>query len=295
MENVHVRFLRYSAFYTPLLLTLEGDHLRREGLAATFDKATPEHTIEAGLRDGSVHVGQSAPAVSFLPLLRGEPPGYRHFALLNSRDGFFLAARETTAAFSWTSLETKAVLVDHFFQPLALFRTALRVEGVDEKRVRFVDAGSVAEIEAAFRAGQGDFVHMQGPAPQQLEHEGLCRVVASVGEAAGPLAFSSLCALPEWLSTDVARAFMRAYRRARAAAQNTPPAELARIVAPFLPGIAHEALETTIAAYQRLGTWTGDERITPELYERTVEIFMQVGHISARPAMADVVVDPPSA
>jgi NitT/TauT family transport system substrate-binding protein len=207
MDNVHIRFLRYSAFYTPLLLTLTGDRLRTEGLTATYDKVTPERTIDAGLREGSVQVAQSAPAVNFLPALKGEPPPYRHFALLNARDGFFLAARDRAIPFTWRSLEGRTVLVDHFFQPHALFRAALRLQGVEEAQVRIVDAGDVASIEAAFRAGVGDFVHMQGPAPQQLEREGLGRVVASVGAAVGPLAFSSLCARPEWLQTEVARAF----------------------------------------------------------------------------------------
>jgi len=33
-----------------------------------------------------------------------------------------------------------------------------------------INAGSVEEIDAAFRRGSGDYVHQQGPAPQQLEN-----------------------------------------------------------------------------------------------------------------------------
>jgi NitT/TauT family transport system substrate-binding protein len=288
MDNVHIRFLRYSAFYTPLLLTLTGDRLRTEGLTATYDKVTPERTIDAGLREGSVQVAQSAPAVNFLPALKGEPPPYRHFALLNARDGFFLAARDRAIPFTWRSLEGRTVLVDHFFQPHALFRAALRLQGVEEAQVRIVDAGDVASIEAAFRAGVGDFVHMQGPAPQQLEREGLGRVVASVGAAVGPLAFSSLCARPEWLQTEVARAFMRAFRAARVAAQVTPAGELARILASFFPDVPTEALATTISAYQELKTWIGDVQVTQDLHDRTVGIFMRAGYIQEAPIMSDV-------
>ena len=38
----------------------------------------------------------------------------------------------------------------------------------------------------AFRKGEGDYIHQQGPAPQQLEHDKVGHVVASVGEAIGP-------------------------------------------------------------------------------------------------------------
>ena len=295
MDKLHVRFLRYSAFYTPLMLALEGDTLRRAGLSVTFDKVEPGKTIDEGFRDGTVQVAQSAPAVSFAPALQGTPPPYRHFSVMNSRDGFFLAARDRTGPFTWASLEGRTVLVDHFFQPLALFRTALRAKGVDEVKVRRVDAGDVAKMEAAFRAGEGDFLHMQGPVPQQLEREGIARVVASVGEAAGPLAFSSLCARPEWLAKDVARAFVRIYRAARAEAHGAPVAELVRRVTPFLPGVSPEALADTVAAYQRLGTWAGEDTFTPALFDRTVDLFAAAGNISARPAFEDVATRGPAA
>ena len=53
-------------------------------------------------------------------------------------------------------------------------------------------------MEKAFREGQGDFVHLQGPAPQQLELDGAGRVVAALGEVIPPVAFSSLMATREF-------------------------------------------------------------------------------------------------
>jgi len=293
MDKVHVRFLRYSAFYTPLLVTLSGDRLRNADIDVSFDRATPEATVEGGLRDGSVQVAQSAPAVSFRPVLAGETSDLRHFAVMNHLDGFFLAARDRSTPFSWLSLEGRTVLADHFFQPMALLRTAMRRMGVDESRVRIIDAGTPAQMEEAFRAGQGDFVHLQGPAPQQLEADGLAHVVASVGQAAGPLAFSSLFARTAWLQTPVARRFMQVYRESRAESHSGDPRALAELVQPFLPEISRGALERTITDYQRLGTWAGADDISPSEYARTVEIFNEVGHINGTPPMEQVVVTPP--
>ena len=289
MESVHIRFLRYSAFYSPLLLTMSGGHLRNEGLEATFDVAGPGRTIADGIERGEVQVAQSAPAVSFAPWGRGEPLPFRHFALMNARDGFFLAGRAGQGPFDWHALEGRTVVVDHFFQPFAMFRRALSLRGVDEKKVRFLDAGDVASIERAFREGRGDFVHLQGPAPQQLEVEGVGLVGPSIGEAVGPIAFSSLCAAPSWLATEQARAFTRAFRQGLEQAQAAPAGEIADLVARDLPGVERGALVRTIEAYQRMGTWQHDLRITPELYERTVDLFVWSGDITARPPLSDVV------
>jgi ABC-type nitrate/sulfonate/bicarbonate transport system substrate-binding protein len=182
-NHIHVRFLRYSAFYTPLLLTLNSKSLKSRGIKVTYDRATPDRTVEAGFADGTVQVAQSAPAVSFRGVLDGKPPVYRHFALMNNRDGFFLGARTGTPAaaaaaaaaepgrWQWGDLVGSTALIDHFFQPLALFRTALTCQGVDKGSINILDVGSPDQIEAAFRAGQGDYVHLQGPGPQQLEEE----------------------------------------------------------------------------------------------------------------------------
>jgi NitT/TauT family transport system substrate-binding protein len=283
MDTLHIRFLRYSAFYSPLLLTL-ARHLRGEGLTATFDVVTPERTIADGFARGEVQVAQSAPFVSFAPSVRGDPPAFRHFALLNARDGFFVAGR--SGPFDWPALAGKVVLADHFAQPLVMLRCALERHGVHG--VTLIDAGDVASMERAFRDGHGDFVHLQGPAPQQLEADGVGVVGPSVGEAVGPVAFSSLCATPAWLATDQARAFLRAFRLGLAEADEGEPSEIARQIAPFLPHIDVVALERTVARYQRLQTWRHDLTIGPELYARTVGRFRWGGVIDANPRAEDV-------
>ncbi|MEY4175907.1 MAG: hypothetical protein RI900_3072 [Actinomycetota bacterium] len=289
VHHLHIRFLRFSAFYSPLLLTMSAGHLAAEGIEATYDVVGPGRTIADGVRDGSVHVAQSATAVSFEPWTRGEVAPFRHFALLNRRDGFFLARRGPRRPFEWNHLEGSVVVADHFFQPMAMLRCALAERGVEVPRVTMLDVGQPADIEGAFRDGAGDFVHMQGPAPQQLEVEGLAHVVASVGEAAWPIAFSSLCASPEWLGTEEARAFVRAFGAAKQQARSEQPRRVAELVAQFLPGAHLDAIEAAVTEYQRMGTWEGGTSIDPDLYAQTVHLFQRYGGLAGNPAYSEVV------
>ena len=91
------------------------------------------------------------------------------------------------------------------------------------------------KMDGAYRSGQGHYIHQQGPAPQQLGHDGVGHIVASVGDAIGPVAFSSLAATRDWLRTDVARRFMRAYRKARNWVITTPAADIAEAEAASSP------------------------------------------------------------
>lgn len=293
-ERIHIQFTRFSAFYSPLIATFAGGFLAEEGLEADHSQAPPGQSAIAACAAGKADVVQSTVSQSFRRLEEGRTLPVVHFAQINERDGFFIAARTPDPAFTWDKLRRGVVLVDHAGQPLAMFKYACFKRGIDYDSLNVEDAGSVDEIDKAFRAGRGDYVHQQGPAPQQLEHDGIGHVVASVGEAIGPLAFSSLAARREWLETDVAKRFTRAYRKARAWLIETPAAEVARVEKPFFPRIDQEVLADTIAAYQGLGCWTPGIEITPQGYEVTVDVFLHAGFITTRPAYGEVVAPPPS-
>lgn len=293
MEPINITALRHSAFYTPLLLTIRGGLLEDEGLQPHYQPAAPGMSVPEAIRDGRFHLAQSAVATSFETLEQGGACDIVHFAQINERDGFFLAAREPKHDFGWKDLEGREVLIDHFFQPLAMLRYGLHRQGVDFGAIRVIDAGDIAAIDQAFRSGRGEFVHQQGPAPQQLERDGIGHVVAAVGDAVGPVAFSSLCASREWLETDMARAFMRAYRKSQRMALEAPAQEIAGMEREFFPHIDPQVLADTIATYQRLGCWRDDPVISREAYGNLLDVFLFNGLIARRHPYESAIVAPP--
>ena len=293
-DEIRIEFTRFSAFYSPLIATMAGGFLKAEGLEPKHSVSPPGKSAVASLVDGSAHVVQSAPSQGFGPLEQGREPPALHFAQVNEKDGFFLTGRTPDPHFSWDKLKGKRVLVDHGGQPIAMFKYACFKQGLDFKAIHAVDAGSTDKMIAAFRAGEGDFIHLQGPAPQQLEHDKAGHIVAAVGDAIGPCAFSSLAATRAWLATDVAKAFARAYRKARAWLIATPAAEVARAEAPFFRDIDPSVLAATIATYQKLGNWTPHVEITRPAFEATLDIFQHAGLITRRHRYEEVVAQPPA-
>jgi NitT/TauT family transport system substrate-binding protein len=284
---------RHSAFYTPLIATLAGGFLAEEDCAATYGTLPRGRSGRDLLRGGEADVVQAAVSSSWGPMEAGETDLPVHFAQINIRDGFFLSGRLPETSFEWKSLEGKMLLADHGGQPLHMLRYAAHCQGVDWNRIDVIDAGTIDEIDAAFRGSRGDYVHQQGPAPQQLERDGIGHIVAAVGAAMPPVAFSSLMAMPRFLETDLARAFTRAYRKARTWAQEAPAEEVAAREATYFPGVAPEALSATIRRYQALGCWLGDLRIPAELYEQALEVFLHSGAVAGRHPYDQVVVAPP--
>jgi NitT/TauT family transport system substrate-binding protein len=290
MDTIRIMASRHSAFYSPLLSTIAAGFLRKEGFDSTYEVLAPGSDAQELIRNGKIDIVQSAVSSSWARLEKNENNLAVHFAQINQRDGFFLTGRSPDQSFNWKKLEGASLLADHGQQPLAMLKYAAHLNGVDWEKIRVIDAGNVEEIDAAFRKGLGDYVHQQGPAPQQLEREGIGHIVASVGEAMPAVAFSSLMASREFLKTDPAKAFIRAYAQARPWVNQVPAEEIATREIGFFPQTDREVLAATIARYQTLGCWDEDIAITREHYEQALNVFQHSDEISRRYPYEDVVV-----
>ncbi len=294
MAQINIQFTLFSAFYSPLISAMSGGFLRDEGLEPEWSVSPPGTSALGALIDGSVHVVQSALSQGFGPLNKGETPATVHFAQVNEMDGFFLTGREADPDFTWDKLEGAEVVLFKGGQPLAMFKYACHKAGIDFDRIKPINPGGAADIDKAFREGQGLYVQQQGPFPQQLQADGVGHVVAQVGPLIGPCGFSSLAATREWLETDMARAFMRAYRKTRVYMNETPAAEIAKAEKPYFPDIDEAVLTDCIATYQKLGCWTPHVEITEAAYQKTLDVFEYNGLIKERYRYDQVCALPPN-
>jgi NitT/TauT family transport system substrate-binding protein len=294
-SHIRIMVYRHSAFYSPLISAVAAGFLKQEGLEPEYRVKPKERDLYDMFRRREVDVMQAAVSTSWDALSKGVRDIPVHFAQINQRDGFFLVRRSLGGSFSWKDLEGATLLADHGQQPLAMLKYALWRQHVDWKSIEIIDAGVPEKMMDAFRNGTGDYVHLQGPAAQQLEVEGFGEIAAAVGDANPPVAFSSLMANRDFLETSTAAAFMNAYRRSLDYVIESPAGVVAAAQSSFFPGVASDALVAAIARYQKLGTWRRDAAITKDQYEVALDVFMFNGIIPSRFPYEDVVVPPPTA
>ena len=294
MDKIRIQFTLFSAFYSPLISAMSGGFLKAEGLEPEWSIAPPGVSALAAVNDGSAHIAQSALSQGFTSLNKGETPAAVHFAQINEMDGFFLTGREADPAFTWKKLEGAEVVMFKEGQPLVMFKYACHRAGIAFDRIKPIPLASAAEIDRAFREGRGQYVQQQGPFPQQLQADGVGHVVAQVGKQIGACGFSSVAATREWLKSDMAKAFIRAYRKTRAYMNDTPAAEIARAEKPYFPAIDESVLADCIAVYQRLGCWTPHVEITQAAFEKTLDVFEYAGLLKQRYRYEQVCAAPPA-
>jgi NitT/TauT family transport system substrate-binding protein len=277
---IRIMASRHSAFYSPLLSCIQ--LLRDEGHEVPYSVLGPRQRSYALLRDREIDIMQSAVSSNWGLREQGIEPLPVHFAQINQRDGFFMVGRQPDPEFHWKALEGKTLLADHGLQPLVMLKYALNHNGAEWKRIKVIDAGAPEKMAAAFSTGTADYIHLQGPV-------GAGEVIASVGAAMPPVAFSSLCCARSYQNTDGYRTFLKAYERAREWVRTAPADEIAAREAPFFPGVASGILAAAVQRYQAIGCWEGGIEIPRDLYEQALNVFQSAGAISWRHRYEEVV------
>lgn len=293
MTEIKIMASRHAAFYSPLIALIAKGFLEKEGLRGSYNVLPPGTFTSQEVASNRMDVGQAAVSVSWGDLEKGEKPSIAHFAQINTRDGFFIAAREPDRNFTWDKLKRGKFMYVHGGQPEAMLRYGAFKLGVDLDDVEGIDKSTTKDMMDSWRKGEGDYFHEQGPYPQQLEHEGSAHPVASVGDAVGAVAFSSLICRWDWLETDDAKRFSNAFRASREWVNTADPEEIAQAEADFFPDHSKEAVSRAITAYQRMGTWGGDISIPKDLYENALNVFEHSRLITQRHPFEKVVVPPP--
>ncbi len=282
----------FTPFYAPLPAGAALGHFREEGLdvrwqpAAAFGKSTVQ-----ALLDGSIEITLGGLMRSF-DLADREERILPHFAEVCSRSGFFLLGREPHPGFKWSDLVGKTVI--SFAEaptPWQCMLTVLRRNGVDPATVRIERERPGPEALAAFRGGHGDFFEQTQPIVEQLLAGAEAHLVASMGEATGPVPFTSYMTTREFLQRepDTVLRFTRAlYRTQRWLAEHDAKA-IAEALAPGFPDIERVILERAVERYARQGTWARDPILRRPGFDYLQEILQTGGFIKKTHRYEDLV------
>jgi NitT/TauT family transport system substrate-binding protein len=280
-----------SPFYAPVHVAVHRGDFAREGLAVTVEAAPRSAGTVAALIDGQVEICLGGLMRSFEIADRGGP-FLPHFAEVNSRNGFFLLSREARPGFRWSDLVGKTVI--SFAEaptPWLCMQAVLRREGVDPASVAFERKLPIAEAVDAFLRGQGDFLEQGQPVVERLLADRSAHLVASMGDATGPLPFSSFMTTTTFLSSegDVVAAFTRAIYGAQRWIAEAEPLEIARSIAPAFPDVAVDVLTRVVDRFRRQATWARDPLVRRPGFDWLQQILLDAGFIRRSHRYEDLV------
>jgi NitT/TauT family transport system substrate-binding protein len=282
-----------SIFYAPQFVALHGGHFTAEGLDVEVRTAAAGMTTTGALLEGAAEICLGGIMRSLDLADRGQP-FLPHFAEVNRLNGFFLLSRDPRPDFTWPDLAGRTLLgFAEAPTPWQCLLTVLRRHGVDPATVRIERTLPVAAAVAAFRAGRADFLEAGQPVTERLLDEGVAHLVASMGEATGPVPFSSYMTTPRFLREEretvvrFTRALYRAQRWLAAAGAD----EIAAVIAPAFPDVPAGLRRRAVARYLGQGTWARAPVLTRAGYEYLQQILLDGGFITRRHRYEDLIDD----
>ena len=280
-----------SMFYAPQFVALYGAHFAGEGLDVEIVTADAGHTTTGALIDGHAEIALGGIMRSLDVADRGGP-FLVHFAEVNSRNGFFLLSRRPRAAFRWTDL-VGATVVDFAEAPTPwqCLLTVLRTHGVDPSTVRVERTLPLPQAIAAFVQGHGDFLQTGQPFTEQLIADGTAHLAASMGEATGPLPFSSYMTTERFLrdGRDVLLRFTRALYSAQRWIARADAKPIAELIAPAFADVPADVRQRAVARYLAQSTWARDPIIRRPGYDYLQQILLDGGFITRAHRYEDLI------
>jgi NitT/TauT family transport system substrate-binding protein len=281
----------HSPFYAPALIAARAGYFADAGFDVSLVAASPGRGTADAILDGSVDFAVSGLMRSFKVADEGGPP-IVHFAAVNDRNGFFLLSREPRPSFAWSDLAGRTVIsFGGAPTPYYCMLSVLRRHGVDPGGVTFLREIPLPDAVAGFRAGRAEFLECGPPVVDRLVADGTGHLVASMGEATGPVPFSSLMTSQERVRRDrddLVR-LVRALHRAQQWIAAAPPADLARVLAPIFEDIEPPLLAHVLDRYRAQHTWPDSPLLDRPGYERLQEILLTGGFITRRHRFEDLV------
>jgi NitT/TauT family transport system substrate-binding protein len=280
-----------SIFYAPQFVALHRGEFAAEGFDVTLRTAPQAGGTVHALLDGSADVALGG-IMRSLDLADHGGGLLPHFAEVNARNGFFLLARQPQPSFAWGDLAGRTVIsFAGAPTPYYCMLSVLRRHGVDPARVAFVRDRHGDDAVAALRSGRADYLEAGQPTTEVLIGEGAAHLVASMGEATGPVPFSSYMATPARLSSDpdLFVRFTRAAVRAQRWIAGATATEIAAVIGPAFPDVPAPLCTRVVERYHRQGTWTTPITIGREGYDRLHDLLLDGGFIRRRHRYEDLI------
>lgn len=295
---VKVRFSEviHSVFYAPQYVAQAKGYFKDEAIDLDTSTAQGSDRGTAALLAGTADIALVGPETTIFVYNQETPVKIKMFAQLTAKDGSFLMARQPNPNFKWEDTRGKNIIGWRVgSMPQMVAGSVLKKTGLTAgKDVTYVTNLASTAMAGAFQAGQGDYIQLYEPVVSTLEKAGSAYVVASMGQAYGPVPFTGYAATDKFIkeNPDVVQRYTNAIYRAMLYVQKTDAATIAKEIASQFEGTDVALIESAIKRYKAQDTW----KVTPVMeakdFDRLQELMVEGTVLeAAKRAPFDKIVD----
>lgn len=293
LTKVRLYEVTHSVFYAAQYIAMEQGYFADEGLSIELTNAGGADKAMTALLAGQADIALMGPESSIYVYNEGREDFTQVVGQLTQCDGAFIVGREPDADFTLEKLRGKSILGGRAGGiPLMTLEYALRQAGLTPG----VDVNVRSDVQfnlmaGAFAGGEGDYTTLFEPSATDMELEGKCYVLASVGELAGEVPYTCYQVRKSTLedNSELVERFLRAIYRAQRFVAESDAATVAQALAPAFSDTSVETLEKVVERYRSINAFARTPIMQKEAYERLMDIMEQAGELDARAPYEQVI------
>lgn len=283
-HNITLAEVAHTVFYAPLYVAIENGYFEEEGIQLNLILTSGADKVTAALLSGDADIGLCGSEATIYVYQGGEKDYLKTFSQLTQKDGTFLFSRNQYKNFSLEDLSGHSIIGGRVGgMPEMTLEYALKIHGIDPREDVLIDTSiDFASMSGAFIGGQGDFVTLFEPTASMLEEQGYGYVVASVGELAGVVPYTSFSARSSYLddNSDLVIRFDHAIQKGLDFIHSHSDLEVAEVIQSQFPDSSLSLLEKSIMRYRKNDTWPISTFFLEESFNHLQDIMLDYGQIT---------------
>lgn len=291
LTKIELAEVTHSIFYAPLYVAISEGYFEEQGLEVSLVNAGGADKVASALLSNASQIGLAGPESTIYVYNNGQENYMVNFAQLTKRDGSFIVGRTKDETFTLESLKGKTILggraggMPEMMLEYVLKKAGLTV-GRDKEGYDVLVRTDIQfnAMTGAFLNGEADFTTMFEPTATMLEKENKAYVLASVGEYASEVPFTSFYVTKSYLekNEDVVLAFTKAIYQGQQFVMKQTDRKVAESVISFFSDSTIDDLEIVIGRYRKANVWCETPYFKEEGFNLLMEVMLEAGELDKK-------------
>lgn len=295
LQTVRLNEVVRSVFYAPMYVALQQGFFEEQGIKIELATGQGADKTMQAVLSNNADIGFSGPEQAVYIYNQGREDYPVVFAQLTQRDGSFLVGRAAEDNFDWKSLKGKELIGGRPGGiPEMALEYVLKQNGIDPK----TDVNMVTNIDftataGAFKSGTGEYVALFEPTASMLEKDNSGKIVASIGESAGNIAYTCFYATKSYIDNNpnVISGFTKAIYEGQKWMKEHSSEEVADSIISYFPGTDKDIIIKVIDNYKNINAYSEAPTVDTDGLNKLMDIIQgyDAKLIKERPPLEKIV------
>ena len=286
LTTIQLNEVTRSVFYAPQYIAISNGYFEQNGLKIEMTTGQGADKVMTAILAGQSDIGLCGPEAAIYVYNEGKEDYIEVFAQLTQKDGSFLVSKEPTDNFSWKDLVGKTIIPGRKGGvPYMTLEYVLKQNGINPQTDLVLDDSIKFDLMAgAFSGGDAEYVTLFEPTASMTQNAGKGYIVASVGEAAGEVPYTTYCAKKSYIENNdtIIENFTKAIYQGEQWVKNHTSKEIAEKIQEFFPDTTIESLETSVQKYKNIDAWKENPVLEEAAFDKLQVIMTEAGELKQK-------------